>query len=145
MREKSSLHHNMGPWRWMHFNMGWYRTEKMCFSCGSFPVFVSTFQLPIPLWNSPLECSQNRAGNGASGIWLSTALNIHTKDRFISHSGSLNECELLMDGFLGLPAARTLPLKHRFPPSPRHRKTANREILLAPQRQQKPGKGQNNK
>lgn len=35
---------------------------------------------------SPLSgnCTE-RPGNGASGIWLSTVLNIHTKDRFISH------------------------------------------------------------
>lgn len=34
-----------------------------------------------PLSSNCKECG----GSGASGIWLSTVLNIHTKDRFISH------------------------------------------------------------
>lgn len=42
------------------------------------------FVLPLPLEAYSSNCKECR-GNCASGIWLSTVLNIHTKDRFISH------------------------------------------------------------
>lgn len=86
-------------WRWYHLNIG-KRTQMVS----------SLFPFGSPLSSKCKECR----GNCASGIWLSTVLNIHTKDRFISHWSIWIKNELLMDGILSLPAASTLPEKHRF-------------------------------